>query len=103
MVQLLQTHLNFHDLHIQNIHVNDLPNCLGSTVTAHFADINITIGGATESDIHDNLEIELNKVHMWLSANNLTLNTKKTEGTRQRLSQVGSNSVGIHPPKRLAL
>ena len=53
-------------------------------------DTNLTISGATATEIQDNLEIELNKVHMWLLANKLTLNGKKTEfmliGSRQRLS-----------------
>ncbi len=61
-------------------YINDLPNCLDSAVPALFADdTNLTISGATASQIQDKLETELNKVHMWLLANKLTLNVNKTE------------------------
>ena len=61
------------------LYINDLPKCLDSSVPALFADdTNLTISGATATEIQDNLEIELNKVHMWLLANKLTLNAKKT-------------------------
>ena len=60
------------------LYINDLPKCLHSSVPALFADdTNLTISGATATGIHDNLEIELNKVHVWLLANKLTLNEKK--------------------------
>ena len=56
------------------LYINDLPNCLDSSVPALFADdTNLTTSGSTASEIQDNLEIELNKVHMWLLANKLTL------------------------------
>ena len=60
------------------LYINDLPKCLDSSVPALFADdTNLTISGATVTEIQDNLEIELNKMHMWLLANTLTLNAKK--------------------------
>ena len=60
------------------LYINDLPKCLDSSVPALFADdTNLTISGTTATEIQDNLEIELNKVHMWLLANKLTLNAKK--------------------------
>ena len=60
------------------LYINDLPKCLDSSVPALFADdTNLTISGATATEIQDNLEITLNKVHMWLLANKLTLNAKK--------------------------
>ena len=61
------------------LYIKDLPKCLDSSVPALFADDTnlITISGATATEIQDNLEIELNKVHMWLLANKLTLNAKK--------------------------
>ena len=40
-------------------------------------DTNLTISGATVTEIQDNIEIEINKVHIWLLANKLTLNAKK--------------------------
>ena len=60
------------------LYINDLPKCLDSSVPALFADdTNLTISGATVTEIQGNLEIELNKVHIWLLANKLTLNPKK--------------------------
>ena len=92
------------------LYINDLPKCLDSSVPALFADdTNLTISGATATEIQDNLEIELNKVHMWLLANKLTLNAKKTEfmliGSRQRLSQFISDpilSIGSEAIKRVS-
>ena len=91
------------------LYINDLPKCLDSSVPALFADdTNLTISGTTATEIQDNLEIELNKVHMWLLANKLTLNAKKTEfmliGSRQRLSQIISDpilSIGSEAIKRV--
>ena len=46
------------------LYINDLPNCLDSSVPALFADdTNLTASGAIVSEIQDVLEIELNKVH----------------------------------------
>ena len=48
------------------LYINDLPNCLDSSVPALFADdTNLTASGASASEIQDILEIELNKVHTW--------------------------------------
>ena len=87
------------------LYINDLPKCLDSSVPALFADdTNLTISGATATEIQDNLEIELNKVHMWLLANKLTLNAKKTEfmliGSRQRLCPI--LSIGSEAIKRVS-
>jgi len=92
------------------LYINDLPKCLDSSVPALFADdTNLTISGATATEIQDNLEIELNKVHTWLLANKLTLNAEKTEfmliGSRQRLSQIISDpilSIGSESIKRVS-
>ena len=92
------------------LYINDLPRCLDSSVPALFADdTNLTISGSTATEIQGNLEIELNKVHMWLLANKLTLNAKKTElmliGSRQRLSQIIADpilSIGSESIKRVS-
>ena len=53
------------------LYINDLPNCLDSSVPTLFADdTNLTASGASAVEIQDILEIELNKVHTWLLANN---------------------------------
>ena len=50
------------------LYINDLPKCLDSSVPALFADdTNLTISGATATEIQDNLEIELNKVHNYVA------------------------------------
>ena len=74
------------------LYINDLPNCLKSSVPALFADdTNLSVHGATGGEIGEKLEFDLNNVHNWLT-NKLTLNVKKTEymliGSRQKLSQV---------------
>ena len=92
------------------LYINDLPRCLDSSVPALFADdTNLTVSGVTATEIQDNLEIELNKVHMWLLANKLTLNAKKNEfmliGSRQRLSQITADpilSIGSESIKRVS-
>jgi hypothetical protein len=92
------------------LYINDLPNCLDSALPALFADdTNLTISGATVSQIQDKLETELNKVHMWLLANKLTLNVNKTEymliGSRQRQSQINTEltlSIASESIKRIS-
>ena len=89
------------------LYINDLPNCLKSSVPALFADdTNLSVRGATAGEIEEKLEFDLNNVHNWLLTNKLTLNVKKTEymliGSRQKLSQVkidphlhiGSEGIG---------
>lgn len=62
------------------LYINDLPNCLDSSVPALFADDNnLSISGVTTCEIEEKLEIDLNHVHWWLLANKLTLNVQKTE------------------------
>ena len=60
------------------LYINDLPNRYDSSVPALFADdTNITISGASASEIQEKLEWELNQVHVWLLANKLTLTLAK--------------------------
>ena len=75
------------------IYINNLPNCLDSSVPALFADdTNLTVSGATSSEIEEKLENDLQNVNNWLLANRPTLNVTKTEyviiGSRQELSRV---------------
>ena len=89
------------------LYINDLPNCLKSSVPALFADdTNLSVRGATAGEIEEKLKSDLNNVHNWLLTNKLTLNVRKTEymliGSRQKLSQVkidpdlhiGSEGIG---------
>jgi hypothetical protein len=60
------------------LYINDLPNCLKSSVPALFADdTNLSVYGATTGEIEEKLEIDLNNVHNWLLTNKLTLNAQK--------------------------
>ena len=78
------------------LYINDLPNCLKSSVPALFADdTNLSVHGVTTEEIEEKLETDLNNVHNWLLINKLTLNVQKTEymliGSRQKLSHVKSD------------
>lgn len=92
------------------LYINDLPNCLDSSVPALFADdTNLSISGATTCEIEEKLEIDLNNVHQWLLVNKLTLNEKKTEymliGSGQRLSQINAEpslTIGSESIKRVS-
>lgn len=92
------------------LYINDLPNCLKNSDPALFADdTNLTVHGASASEIELKLEQDLNNVHQWLLANKLTLNVKKTEymliGSRQRLSQVITDphlQIGSEKIKRVS-
>ena len=82
------------------LYINDLPNCLKSSVPALFADdTNLSVHGVTTEEIEEKLETDLTNVHNWLLINKLTLNVQKTEymliGSRQKLSQVKSD-LNLH-------
>ena len=73
------------------LYINDLPNCLTNCQPRMYADdTHLTYAGASTDNIESCLNNDLAKVHNWLTANKLTLNTTKTEfmliGSRQRLS-----------------
>ena len=72
-------------------YINDLPNCLTNCRPRMYAgDTHSTYAGVSTDNIESCLNNDLAKVHNWLTANKLTLNTTKTEfmliGSRQRLS-----------------
>ena len=62
------------------IYINDLPNCLDESVTSIFADdTNISVKATvTVNQISVKLNTEIPKIHTWLTAIKLTLNTTKT-------------------------
>ena len=74
------------------IYIKDLSNCLLNSQPRMYADdTHLTFASKTVSNIGSYLNEEnLSRVHNWLTANKLTLNTSKTEfmliGSRQRLS-----------------
>ena len=82
------------------LYINDLPNCLVTTSATMFADdTSLSCNGLSSVDIESKLNHDLEKIHRWLTANKLTLNSKKTEymiiGSRQKLHSIGSNTINI--------
>ena len=88
------------------LYINDLPNCLQHSQPRMYSDdISITFAG---SDI-DDLNLDLERIHVWLAANKLTLNMTKTEflliGSKQRLSNFTVNptaNINQFPLKRVS-
>ena len=81
------------------IYINDLPNCLDESVPSIFAD---------DTNISVNATTEIQKIHAWLTANKLTLNTTKTEfmiiGSKHNLTKVQSDptiTIGNNNIKRV--
>lgn len=77
------------------VYVNDLLNRLSFSYADLFADdTNLTTGGKC-IDIQNHLNDDLEKVHYWLLANKLKLNTEKNEcmliGSRQRVKDNQNN------------
>ena len=61
------------------LYINDLPNCLKKTNANMFADdTSLSCDGSSSDEIEHKLNHDLEMVHIWLNANKLTLNRKKT-------------------------
>ena len=70
--------------------------------------------GESLADIQNKINVDLDNVHKWLIANNLTLNKEKTEhmliGSRQRLNQctgnphivIGNHTIQQVPDKKIS-
>ena len=70
---------------------DDPPNCLMHSEPRTYADdTSITYASNDVEEIERCVNIDLDRIRIWLAANKLTLNTTKTEflltGSRQRLS-----------------
>ena len=80
------------------IYINDLPNCLTHSQPRMYADYtSITYASNDVEEIERCVNIDLDRIRIWLAANKLTLNTTKTEflliGSRQRLSTLERNPI----------
>ena len=80
------------------LYINDLPNCLMHSQPRMYADdTSITYANNDVEEIERCVNIDLDRIRIWLAANKLTLNTTKTEflliGSRQRLSTLERNPV----------
>ena len=75
------------------LYINDLPNCLKYSTPRMFADdTNITAAGKSINETEKFLNLDLNCIKTWLSANKISLNIAKTEyvliGPRNRISSL---------------
>ena len=82
------------------LYINDLPNCLEMTNASMFADdTSLSCNGVSSADIEGKLNHDLEKVHAWLTANKLTLNSNKSEymiiGSRQKLNSIDATTTNI--------
>ena len=78
--------------------INDLPNCLMHSQPRMYADdTSITYASNDVEEIERCVNIDLDRIRIWLAANKLTLNTTRTEflliGSRQRLSTLERNPI----------
>lgn len=83
------------------IYINDLPNCLSVATPRMFADdTSISVASESTSELESTLNLELEKIHDWLTANRLSLNVTKTEvmvmASRQKLTAHGDLSINVH-------
>ena len=61
------------------IFINDLPYATNLKVKLFADDTLLTMEAHNYPDLHSNVNVEVNKVHKWLSMNKLTLNTDKSK------------------------
>ena len=80
------------------LYINDLPNCLVHSQPRMYADdTSITYASNVVEEIERCVNIDLDRIRIWLAANKLTLNTTKTNflliGSRQRPSMLERNPI----------
>ena len=92
------------------LYINDLPNCLQHSQPRMYADdTSITFAGSDVDEINNCINLDLERIRVWLAANRLTLNMTKTEflliGSKQRLSNFTVNptaNINQFPIKRVS-
>ena len=92
------------------LYINDLPNCLQHSQPRMYADdTTITFAGSDVDEITSFINLDLERIHVWLAANKLTLNMTKTEflliGSKQRLLHFTANptaNINQFPIKRVS-
>ena len=80
------------------LYINDLPNCLIHSQSRMYADdTSLSYADQDPNSVETCLNQDLDKISIWLSANKLTLNMKKTEfmliGSRQKLNTLATTPV----------
>ena len=90
------------------LYINDLPNCLQHSQPRMYAD-GITFAGSDVDEINSRINLDLERIRVWLAANKLTLNMTKTEflliGSKQRLLNFTANpnaNMDQFPIKRVS-
>jgi hypothetical protein len=83
------------------LYINDLPACLNKTKSRLFADdTNITASGECLTDIENAVNLDLESLRKWLTANKLSLNVAKTEfqiiGTKPMLKKASAQHLKIN-------
>ena len=62
------------------VYINDLPECLQKATPQLFADdTNLTVAGESIEEVELAMNNDLHCVHKWMLANQLSLNSSKTE------------------------
>ena len=62
------------------LYINDLPSCLNTTKPRMFADdTNITASGESINEVENAVNLDLENLRKWLTANKLSLDVAKTE------------------------
>ena len=83
---------------VASLAINDLPNCLMHSQPRMYADdTSITYASNDVEEIERCVNIDLDRIRIWLAANKLTLNTTKTEflliGSSRRLSTLERSPI----------
>ena len=82
------------------VYINKVPNRLNSGSPRMYADdTDISYSGSKLSEVKLNINNELSKLNKWFKANNLSLNTAKTEfmvmSSRQRLQTQNGQEINV--------
>ena len=80
------------------VYINDLPGCLRESIPNLYADdTSITYSNSDMNIIEDKLNADLERLHVWLRSNRLSLNVVKSEyvaiASRNRLNNLSSDPV----------
>ena len=80
------------------LYINDLPNCIQQSQPRMYADdTSITFVGSNVDEINSCINLNLERIRVWLAANKLTLNKTKNEffliGSKQGLLHFTANPI----------
>ena len=88
------------------LYINDLPNCLQHSQPRMYADdTSITFAGSDVDEINSCINLDLERIRVWLAANKLTKTEFLLIGSKQRLSNFTVNptaNINQFPIKRVS-